>query len=1096
MQQNNCIQITINGVKIQFQGVGTNNANFEGIVEELILSDYPDKNEKLEELLQAIEANPKEIENYSTPDENPYSYLGDNLLGNFTANDAAKLVARTNIDGSKMILPLIGALNHAKVNTGVNNILITDKPNIQGVYVGANHNKIVLNRESPSFVSDLYKSLTYIHVDNQIKKNLPLKNLMDGYFQRIVQNKDNLSQDNYDLITKLENSSDLYRLKYLLTLSTQEHFYLENKALLNQMFTDISNDMISKIQDFIQTCIKWSKYEKSQYKEDTDLLKTLSKKSTEYKTLNSTINDFENNYLREMKKVWEMYYYKDINNDYFEGKVEESPIFKKHTSEIIKVNGVNLELGKLLKFRLGLINSISNFSNVSYSNDELVNRLIQAVEGSDFSFDFRGDTLPQNLEQREYIYNNPEIAAHIYNVVDPSIIKGGRVDGESVIKDLLSSHTMSTLISGDTSIYSDQFSLKGANLFVDNGSFSEFSQLNIIRDKTYREKGKNELKERFLRVEFTSSSDKLEMQLDGNVLKLNTNSPITELSTKVVDFLYKNNKSKLMIEHSTNSNAEDAGKRLEELIIQINRGKGLWTISTIETEGRNKLGREAVKVGLRNGVFVNLYAGWNANYHEFINEFSDYQYKEAITPVNYNFDQDFNKLTIKEGIDYVFGEKSQFQLLEDKVISGLLVHYSSNASLYYGALNNRFIINDGDVSKSVKILKNIGLNQNYFEIENRNKAPQIGNKYIANKSKILQNGTYYITGSNLQDGKWILSNEFNENIELSEDQLNTDNITFDKQIEIFDINGDSYIVMEKVNKLMDSNGNVVTLDDTNRDLFRQIFNPLYQEMSDITGLSYDYLASKVLPNSGYRVSKMEVIPMEISVANPKEGLAGEDVQQLVKVLSDNITRSTNLTVHNLTTSEIAAIFGTYSKQAQAKAFIYNGDIYVNMDLASTDSPIHELSHLILGDIKANDIQTYINLINKVGNNRNDFAEIRSAYPNLSESDLREEILAHVFSDYYNKILQDYDGLDQLFEELDLKSLVGKMFQLIDSMEDISGNNELMSKSISDIAIDYESKFTKGFETLSSRGSESSMMRKISNIKEQWFKDNKLEEQCQ
>ena len=1096
----NCIQITVNGVKIQFQGVGNNNPNFSKIVESLILSDYPDKTEKLEKLLSAMNMTPEDILEFDIPSDNQFSYLGDNLLGNFSARESAKLVSRTNIDGSKLMLPLIGAFNHAKVNTGVSNILLSTNEDLQGIYVGSNHNKIVLNRESPDFVSKLYKSLTYTYVDNQIKKNLPLKNLMDGYFQRIVQNKDNMSQSNFDLVTKLENSSNLYRLKYLLTLSTQEHFYQENRAILNEMFTDISNDVISKIQDFIKTCIKWSEYEKTKYREDKALLETYSKRSKEYKALNTIINDFEYNYLRKMKQTWELYHYTDTDLSYFEGKMEESPVFKKHTAEIINLNGVNLELGKILKFKLGYTNALENFSSVIYTNEEIVNKLIEAVEGSDSSFDFRGDTLPQNPEQREFIYNNPDIAAHIFNVVDPTVIpSSGKLNVEGIIQDILNSHTMSTLVSGDTSLYRDQFSLKGVNLFLDSGSFNEFSQLNVLRDKNYREKSKkkSEIGESFLRVDFVSTGN-LEMELNGNTLRINTNAPIEELTEKVTTFLYKNNKSKLMVEYSNNANAEDAGKRLEELITQINRGKGLWTISTVETEGKNKLGKEVVKVGLRNGIFVNLYAGWNPNYEEFMGEFSDYQYKETITPATYDFDNMFNKFTVKEGIDYVFGQSSQFQMIEDGIISGLLVNYKSNANLYYGAMNNRFVINDGATSKPVKILKTIGLDQSYFEKENRNKLPDIGNKYIIHDSKIkgLENGVYYITGSNLEEGKWILSSPTNASIELFQNQLTEENgVTFDKQIEPVDINGQSVIVTDRVTQLLDLNGDLISLDSTNLDLFKQIFRPLYQEMSDITGLKYEYITSNVLPGEGYRVLKMEVIPMDIEISKPHEKLSGDDIQQLVKVISDNITRSTNIKVNTLTTKEISDIYGTYSPQAQSKAFIFNGEIFVNSDLATADSPIHELSHLILGDLKANNLPTYLELIDKVGNNRNDFKDIRTAYPNLSENDLREEILAHIFSDYYNKIIKDYGGLEQLFDELDLKTMVEKMFQLIDSLDNISDNNELMSKSISDIAMGYESKFTKGFDTLSSRGSDSSMMRKVSNIKQQWFKENKLEEQC-
>ena len=36
--------------------------------------------------------------------------------------------------------------------------------------------------------------------------------------------------------------------------------------------------------------------------------------------------------------------------------------------------------------------------------------------------------------------------------------------------------------------------------------------------------------------------------------------------------------------------------------------------------------------------------------------------------------------------------------------------------------------------------------------------------------------------------------------------------------------------------------------------------------------------------------------------------------------------------------------------SQAKAFIYNGNIYINTDNATIDSPIHEMLHIVIGGL--------------------------------------------------------------------------------------------------------------------------------------------------
>jgi hypothetical protein len=39
--------------------------------------------------------------------------------------------------------------------------------------------------------------------------------------------------------------------------------------------------------------------------------------------------------------------------------------------------------------------------------------------------------------------------------------------------------------------------------------------------------------------------------------------------------------------------------------------------------------------------------------------------------------------------------------------------------------------------------------------------------------------------------------------------------------------------------------------------------------------------------------------------------------------------------------------------SQAKAFIYNGNIYVNIDNATADSLVHEMLHILLGSMSRN-----------------------------------------------------------------------------------------------------------------------------------------------
>jgi hypothetical protein len=65
----------------------------------------------------------------------------------------------------------------------------------------------------------------------------------------------------------------------------------------------------------------------------------------------------------------------------------------------------------------------------------------------------------------------------------------------------------------------------------------------------------------------------------------------------------------------------------------------------------------------------------------------------------------------------------------------------------------------------------------------------------------------------------------------------------------------------------------------------------------------------------------------------------------------------------------------------AKAFIFNNDIYVNTDLATAESPIHEMLHIFLGGMRYTNPSEYINLINKMENSAINIVQYQMIYTN-------------------------------------------------------------------------------------------------------------------
>lgn len=120
-----------------------------------------------------------------------------------------------------------------------------------------------------------------------------------------------------------------------------------------------------------------------------------------------------------------------------------------------------------------------------------------------------------------------------------------------------------------------------------------------------------------------------------------------------------------------------------------------------------------------------------------------------------------------------------------------------------------------------------------------------------------------------------------------------------------------------------------------------------------------------------------------------------------------------------------------------KAFIYNGKIYVNLDTADVTDTIHELTHLLLAQMKWNGDNNirdnYYKLVSQVVNHPN-FNDIANQYPWAHGSDLQEEVLVNLFQMYLqNKIFIDDNLLEKIVNSKDFTgTLIDTILKKVDN----------------------------------------------------------------
>jgi len=179
------------------------------------------------------------------------------------------------------------------------------------------------------------------------------------------------------------------------------------------------------------------------------------------------------------------------------------------------------------------------------------------------------------------------------------------------------------------------------------------------------------------------------------------------------------------------------------------------------------------------------------------------------------------------------------------------------------------------------------------------------------------------------------------------------------------------------------------------------------------------------------------------------------------------------------------LVNTYSAKwltgTDAKAFIYNGEIYINIDKATNADLIHEYGHLILGTVKQVDNGLYQVLITSITASpefKNQFANVKISYPGRAYQDLLEEVYCNMFGQYIGGNVGKFN------------KIITIMFGLMTRPEDISN---VATMTFSDLIQAYGSTV---FKSTNYNLMQSSLSRKNANIIEKGIKEGQIKEKCQ
>ena len=195
---------------------------------------------------------------------------------------------------------------------------------------------------------------------------------------------------------------------------------------------------------------------------------------------------------------------------------------------------------------------------------------------------------------------------------------------------------------------------------------------------------------------------------------------------------------------------------------------------------------------------------------------------------------------------------------------------------------------------------------------------------------------------------------------------------------------------------------------------------------------------KLLKNNGNNVD----------ITNPIKSANALSIADMETAI-DYFNKKLGLNIQSITQSELNDIAKKNKFNPNGvRAFILNGDIYINSSNANIADLFHELSHIFLGALKANNFEAYQRIIDSY-TKKKEFARtlpyIERSYRNFAMQDKIEECVADVIAEQLAKT----NSLAETFVGEEFSQLFSNIFNDFKEILSESSDNGLTSKTIFD-----------------------------------------------
>lgn len=246
-----------------------------------------------------------------------------------------------------------------------------------------------------------------------------------------------------------------------------------------------------------------------------------------------------------------------------------------------------------------------------------------------------------------------------------------------------------------------------------------------------------------------------------------------------------------------------------------------------------------------------------------------------------------------------------------------------------------------------------------------------------------------------------------------------------------------------------------------------------------------------LENQAPSIVKENVKPIEPTDDSYYKG--APSTQEAVIALTDRLFKAYNGSVEMITDRDVRDNPNPLVRNA--KAYIDNGTVYINVDKADISTPLHEFSHLVMAGLKATNPDIYYHLLSIITEHEH-FEQVANLpiHSSLHGSDLKEEVLIKLMETYFNNNTYGKDFTTE-FSSVEglVKSAIGFVFDIDVSDTDL---HDLMATNTDNVLKAFGSGlFNYDFASIVDMNA-IQLSQRLATLKDQAIRNNLINEDCE